>query len=99
MSYSGQRNSLLLHQFRTFVAGMVRLKSRATRSTEMAAFGVVIHPGDNDGPPAEEIYRRLLSLLEDQALEAGRSGGAFGFEVYREAQFVMAGRADGTFPK
>src|SRR5579872_302933 len=42
-------------------------------------------------------WQQLVALLERQAAEAGQSGGAFGFEVYREAQYVMAALADEVF--
>jgi type VI secretion system protein ImpK len=43
------------------------------------------------------VWQHLLSILERQALEAGQTGGAFAFEVYREAQYVMAALADEIF--
>ncbi|MDF1750240.1 MAG: DotU family type IV/VI secretion system protein [Alphaproteobacteria bacterium] len=56
---------------------------------------------DNDhhgiGLKAEEALRRLQTLLEMQALEAGRRGGEYGVLYYREAQYVMAALADEIF--
>jgi len=48
------------------------------------------------GPAVSGVWQHLLSLLERQALEAGQ-GGAFAYEVYREAQYVMAALADEVF--
>jgi type VI secretion system protein ImpK len=47
-------------------------------------------------PAVRGVWQQLLSLLERQAIEAGR-GGAFAYEVYREAQYVMAALADEDF--
>lgn len=49
------------------------------------------------GLTAEEAIRRLQTLLEMQALEAGRRGGEYGVLYYREAQYVMAALADEIF--
>jgi hypothetical protein len=46
---------------------------------------------------AEEALRRLQTLLEMQALEAGRRGGEYGVLYYKEAQYVMAALADEIF--
>lgn len=43
------------------------------------------------------VWQQLLTLLERQAFEAGQSGGAFAYEIYREAQYVMAALADEVF--
>lgn len=55
--------------------------------------------GPRDGPllTAEEAVQRLQSLLEMQALEAGRRGGEYGVLYYQEAQYVMAALADEIF--
>jgi type IV/VI secretion system ImpK/VasF family protein len=47
-------------------------------------------------PAVTGVWQQLLSVLERQALEAGQ-GGAFAYEVYREAQYVMAALADEIF--
>jgi len=46
---------------------------------------------------AEEALQQLQSLLEMQALEAGRRGGEYGVLFYKEAQYVMAALADEIF--
>ena len=50
-------------------------------------------------PPAASsaVWQQLLTLLERQAFEAGQTGGAFAFEIYREAQYLMAALADEVF--
>lgn len=48
-------------------------------------------------PPASELAQRLQSILELQALEAGRRGGDYGILYYKEAQYVMAVLADEIF--
>lgn len=49
------------------------------------------------GLTAEEAVRRLQTVLEMQALEAGQRGGEYGVLYYREAQYVMAALADEVF--
>jgi type VI secretion system protein ImpK len=68
--------------------------SAAGSSAETAALGVTPQV---DSGPMNGVWQQLLSILERQAIEAGQSGGAFAFEVYREAQYVMAALADEVF--
>jgi type VI secretion system protein ImpK len=49
------------------------------------------------GLTAEAAVRQLQTLLEMQALEAGRRGGEYGLRYYKEAQYVMAALADEIF--
>jgi type VI secretion system protein ImpK len=96
MAYPGYQNSLLLAQFREFYQELARLKSVAVNP--VSSLSQLIE-GEARDPlvQTEDIWQRLLSLLEAQAERASRSGGAFGFEVYREAQYVMAALADEFF--
>lgn len=76
---------------------------------ESAAAGAAVGGGSSGLAPAAHpespenhaavsgVWQQLLSILERQALEAGQTGGAFAFEVYREAQYVMAALADEIF--
>lgn len=96
MAYPGYQNSLLLTQFREFYQELARQKSLVINPVSSLA-----HLGQDEARDitvqAEDIWQRLLSLLEAQAERASRSGGAFGYEVYREAQYVMAALADEIF--
>ncbi len=96
MGYPGYQNSLLLTQFREFYQELARLKSLAINPVGSLSQLV---PGEERDPAiqTEDIWQRLLRLLEAQAERASRSGGAFGFEVYREAQYIMAALADEFF--
>ena len=96
MAYPGYQNSLLLAQFREFYQELARLKSLAVNP--VSSLSQLIQ-GEARDPvvQTEDIWQKLLSLLEAQAERASRSGGAFGFEVYREAQYVMAALADEFF--
>src|SRR2546423_9340968 len=96
MAYPGYQNSLLLSQFREFYQELARLKALAINPVSSLA---QLIEGESRDPAvqAEDIWQRLLTLLERQAERASRSGGAFGFEVYREAQYVMAALADEFF--
>ena len=55
--------------------------------------------GDDREPPqkASSIHARLLALLEQQSLDARRSGGEYGASYYKDAQYVMAALADEIF--
>jgi type VI secretion system protein ImpK len=96
MAFPGYHNSLLITQFREFYEELARLKAIAVNPVAaMARAG-----SDEPHEPLVEVHdlwQKLLILLEAQAERASRSGGAFGFEVYREAQYVMAALADEFF--
>lgn len=96
MAFPGYHNSLLIAQFREFYAELARLKAIA-----MNPVAVISQAGQDEShePVVQihDIWQKLLSLLEAQAERASRNGGAFGFEVYREAQYVMAALADEFF--
>jgi type VI secretion system protein ImpK len=91
------QSSFLLNQFREFYAELARLK----RTVEVAGSVYVFDLPTTDHPDptttANGVWQHLLSVLERQALEAGQTGGAFAFEIYREAQYVMAALADEIF--
>ncbi|MBV9497127.1 MAG: DotU family type IV/VI secretion system protein [Acidobacteria bacterium] len=83
----------LIDAFQQFQGEVIRLKARLTGqmwSVEEVA------ERTNDVTP-NGVWRKLLSILERQALEAGREGGDFGVELYRKAQYAMAALADETF--
>jgi type IV/VI secretion system ImpK/VasF family protein len=48
-------------------------------------------------PEVGEVKQSLLSILEQQSLRTTELGGAFGYGLYREAQYVMAAFADEVF--
>jgi type VI secretion system protein ImpK len=72
----------------------VRLKSELVNSDALPV-------GQGEAPQTSDTTRaswqQLLSVLETQALEAGRASGGFAFEVYRQCQYVMAALADEIF--
>ncbi|HYE89568.1 MAG TPA: hypothetical protein VEA38_01055, partial [Terriglobales bacterium] len=96
----GGDDSFLLAQFREFYREVIRLKQSVQGGTWHAAPA----PAPDGPAPAGEtpqvgarIWQRLVSILETQALTAGRSTGAYGAELYRDAQYVMAALADEVF--
>ncbi len=93
MNLPSYHNSLLLTYFREFYEEIIRLKNNVKSVPEPAESG---SPASLPGRSAA-AWQQLLSVLEQQALEAGRSGGAFAYGVYREAQYVMASLADEVF--
>src|SRR5689334_18745443 len=95
MAYPGYQNSLLLTQFREFYQELARLKSLVINP--VGSLSRLMEESHDPAVEAEDIWQKLFSLLEVQAERASRSGGAFGYEVYREAQYVMAALADEFF--
>lgn len=93
---SGRRGSILIAQFYEFYAEVVRLKAEARNQQSLYVPEAEMQPARAIAS-AEEIWQRLLSLLEQQSRDAGRSSGAIEFDTYREAQYVMAALADEIF--
>ncbi len=92
-------NSLLLLHFRRFYSEVLHLKLRL-ESLDTAPAAPASTPASMPTSTAlavSDVWGGLLRLLETQGLESGRAGGAFTFEVYREAQYVMAALADEIF--
>jgi type VI secretion system protein ImpK len=110
MSAPRDQQSFLLNRFREFYAEVVRLRAVAETSRQFHAGVDRLRAALEETPPqsgpagpagaageSESIWTQLLSVLERQAIEAGQTGGAFAFEIYREAQYVMAALADEIF--
>jgi type VI secretion system protein ImpK len=111
MSFPGYQNSLLLAQFREFYREVVREKrlatigpvelaepeTRALAATAGSGRVAIAEPPTARMSADRDVWQKLLSVLERQALDAVKSGGAFGVEIYREAQYVMAALADEIF--
>jgi type VI secretion system protein ImpK len=73
-------------------------RSVATSGPSGGGYGMAVAPALSPVPDASSaVWQQLLTLLERQAFEAGQTGGAFAYEVYREAQYVMAALADEVF--
>jgi type VI secretion system protein ImpK len=89
-------NSFLLTQFREFYAEVARLKRTVEVVGSVYQFDLPTQDS-TDPVPTNGVWQHLLTVLERQAIEAGQTGGAFAFEIYREAQYVMAALADETF--
>jgi len=94
MRYYPSPDSLLLRQFREFYSHVVRLKSELVNAD---ALPVGQGETQQTSDTARASWQQLLSVLEAQALEAGRASGGFAFEVYRQCQYVMAALADEIF--
>lgn len=113
MILSRYPGSYLLAQFREFYREVARLKRTVAYAAPLSSaeeFAMAAQASVVSGRPASVaprqlaeaspavtgVWQQLLSLLERQAMEAGQ-GGAFAYEVYREAQYVMAALADEIF--
>jgi type VI secretion system protein ImpK len=82
-------DTFLVASFREFYRELLVAKERALGGRWRGA-------AESAGTP-QDLWRHLLSILERQALDAGRIGGDIGAELYRQAQYVMAALADDTF--
>jgi type VI secretion system protein ImpK len=67
-----------------------------SQGTRGSAVSLPASGASEASPAVTGVWQQLVSLLERQSLEAGQ-GGAFAYEVYREAQYVMAALADEIF--
>lgn len=88
----------LIEKFQQFHAEVVRLKARVTAGAWVFQADETTGIGESaarESPTA--VWRRLSSLLERQALEAGSHGGDFALELYRRAQYAMVALADEIF--
>jgi type VI secretion system protein ImpK len=97
MELTRTQSSFLLNQFREFYAEVARLKRAVEVSGSVYVFDLPAQDSPDTANAANGVWVHLLSVLERQALEAGQTGGAFAFEIYREAQYVMAALADEIF--
>lgn len=99
MAVNGE--SFLISQFHDFYREVVHLKRQVRRgawvfeSEEAEPTPIQAETGDRTAPSA--VWQALLTLLERQALVARRSGGDFAVEIFRQAEYVMAGLADEVF--
>lgn len=86
----------LIEKFRQFHGELLRL----TKQVEVGnwVFDAPVAAGESGADAAPSaVWRRLLSVLERQSLEAVHDGGGFAVEVYRGAQYAMAAYADEVF--
>lgn len=88
----GRREPDFLDDFRAFCQLLTECRKRADslkpddESLQVPAVDV-----------AQAIHTRLLQALEAQGLKASREGGPYGYELYREVQYVEAVLADEVF--
>ena len=94
-------NSFLQNQFYEFYSELIRQKRMIQSYTESPPPEEILETEEEETPSEKKephtVHLRLLSLLEEQALEAGRRGGEYGVSFYKEAQYVMAALADEIF--
>jgi type VI secretion system protein ImpK len=86
----------LIDQLQEFYREVMRLRERVAKGTWAFDGGERAAGAGADASPSA-VWRSLVSLLERQALDAGRSGGDFAVELYRRAQYAMAALADEVF--
>ncbi len=89
----------LLDRFHELHREILRLREKVSQGSwvfDGTSGGSAGTGGAPDTAPTA-VWRSLLTLLERQALDAGRNGGDFALEVYRRAQYAMAALADEIF--
>ena len=103
--------SFLIRHFHEFYREVVRLTRNVDRGSWLfstavdppaAAAALPVEPEVEqrhleERPAPSTVWQSLLTLLERQALTARRTGGDFAGEIYRQAQYVMAGLGDEIF--
>ncbi len=100
MAFTVQGESLLLAQFRQFYSEVIRLKRQVKHGVWTAAPPM---PEEDDAEEAStaqsihSVWQRLLNLLQKQEAEASRLTKDYLYDVYKEAQFIMAALADDIF--
>lgn len=100
-------DSFLLMQFREFYREVITLSYIVKSSNWIYPEDLNIEsnnensfheiPNNDAAKITKFVWQRLLTLLENQSIEARRRGGNFGYEFYREAQYVMVALADEIF--
>jgi type VI secretion system protein ImpK len=90
-------NSFLLNQFYEFYREVIRQKGIIQSHAEARPLELVPEEALSETEQTHAIALKLLSLLEEQALEAGRRGGEYGVSFYKEAQYIMTALADEIF--
>ena len=83
MTSCAELDSNLLFRFQEFYSELLRFREQVTSGIKSL--------------PADSISQTLGDLLERQASDARTNHDQTGFEVYREAQYVMAALADEVF--
>lgn len=97
MELLNNKSSYLLGMFEAFHRELVRQRRSVEAGGQFAGEVLLQRTGGTALERTEAVWQQLLSLLERQALLAGQNGGAFGYEIYREAQYVMAALTDEVF--
>ena len=89
----------LIDRFQQFHGEVLRLRSRATEGTWVFQGSGTVGGGEaaTTVESPSSIWKKLVTILERQSLDAGREGGDFAVEVYRRAQYAMAALADEIF--
>jgi type VI secretion system protein ImpK len=90
----------LIEKFQQFGGELERLVAQISHGAwvfDSSGTGALEPDAPRDDASTVAIWRKLLTLLEKQALEAGREGGDVALAVYRRAQYAMAALADETF--
>lgn len=87
-------DTFLLAAFREFYRELLRVKHRVEAGEWHAAARPEGAVRSSDGTA---VWQELAALLDRQALDASRSGGDIGRELYLQAQYAMAALADEIF--
>ena len=86
----------LVAKFQQFHAELMRLSAKVGPGAWSSDGDAAFDRGLPESSPVA-IRRALVTLLERQAMEAGREGGDVAVDLYRRAQYAMAALADEVF--
>jgi len=89
--------TVLPKQFHEFFRKVIHQKQRIRDHEERTTAAEETDEAGTRQGDAQALSTYLLSVLEQQALEAGRLGGEYGASIDKEAQYVMAALADEIF--
>ena len=96
-NFTDLTSSFLLNCFYDFYSEVVHQKQHLTSRIEKHAQGSTSDEASSEEDTIHPVQIKLLSILEEQVLEARRQGGEYGISYYKEAQYAMAALADEIF--
>jgi type VI secretion system protein ImpK len=97
VNFTDLTTSFLLNRFHDFYTEVVHQKQHLASRIETHTQGSASDEASPEEDTIHPVQSRLLSILEEQALEARRQGGEYGISHYKEAQYAMAALADEIF--
>ncbi len=91
--------SLLVAQFREFYNELIRMKKmgQLTVAPKKLSLADAEEADSEAARSIRTIWQRLMTVLEQQEIDANRLTGDYLFEYYKDVQFILASLADEIF--